>query len=124
MRNKIKIKKNHKSNFIYETYQVLEKELSGKYSKLEILNYADKLVKFQKNPKVDKSLNEDVQKFYQNYLTLNLSNAFKNHQEKIVINESKNAHIEYEDKRIFQIKENFERLNNSSYSIFDGLVSL
>ena len=124
MRNKTKIKNYNKSNCIYDVYQVLETALAGKYSKLELLNYADKFVKFHQSLKVDKSLNQDEQRFYPNYLTLNLSNAFKNYQEKIVINESKNAHIEYEDKSIFQIKENFERINNSSYSIFDGLVSL
>ena len=43
---------------------------------------------------------------------------------RILVNESKNNHFENEENNNFKIKEDFKEINNSSYSIFEGLVAI
>ena len=117
--NKIPYKK---IEFYY--LQELDNAIGDKYSNIDLLKFAERLANFKKFKKKDKSLYEDIDKFYSNYFTLNLSTAFNKHIMRILVNESKNNHFENEENNNFKIKEDFKEINNSSYSIFEGLVAM
>jgi hypothetical protein len=116
-------KKFTNSEIVYSSFKILDEALGENYSQLDLLNFANKLVKFYKKKNIDISLQTDFDRFYVNYYTMNLCTAFNKCINKILKNELSNDHIHYEEDQHFKRNEDLDTLINSSGSIFEGLVN-